>query len=206
MEKINYNLANKIKKHIKNGERPLIIVISGINGVGKTTLAFHLSNILEIKQRIGLGAIVKTLIAMEPKNKDFLKMNNYFSPLSVIDLQKQSLIISRVINFMIRKYNTGGVSCIIEGVQLLTRYLNNQIIQFHILVTNPKKYRKQLKNSDTRKPRNVSDKEFVNLLKVDQILKEEMNFPKVYLLDNSKSLVAIINKMLEDIVINLNIK
>ncbi|MFA4975332.1 MAG: hypothetical protein WC839_01795 [Candidatus Paceibacterota bacterium] len=206
MEKINYNLANKIKKHIKNGERPLIIVISGINGVGKTTLAFHLSNILEIKQRIGLGAIVKTLISMEPKNKDFLKMNNYFSPLSVIDLQKQSLIISKVINFMIKKYNAGGVSCIIEGVQLLTRYLNNQIIQFHILVTDPKKYRKQLKNSDTRNPRNVSDKEFINLLKVDEILKEEMNFPTVYLLDNSKSLVAIINKMLEDIAINLNIK
>lgn len=206
MEKINYNLANKIKKHIKNGERPLIIVISGINGVGKTTLAFHLSNILEIKQRIGLGAIVKTLISMEPKNKDFLKMNNYFSPLSIIDLRKQSLIISKVINFMIRKYNAGGVSCVIEGVQLLTRHLDNKIIQFHILVTDPKKYRKQLKNSDTRNPRNVSNKEFFNLLKVDEILKEEMNFPTVYLLDNSKSLVAIINKMLEDIAINLNIK
>ena len=163
MEKINYNLANKIKKHIKNGERPLIVVISGINGVGKTTLAFHLSNILEIKQRIGLGAIVKTLIAMEPKNKDFLKMNNYFSPLNVVDLQKQSLIISKVINFMIRKYNADGVSCIIEGVQLLTRYLNNQIIQFHILVADSKKYRRQLKNSDTRKPRNVTDKEFIKI-------------------------------------------
>jgi 2-phosphoglycerate kinase len=206
MEKINYNLANKIKKHIKNGERPLIIVISGINGVGKTTLAFHLSNILDIKQRIGLGAIVKTLIAMEPKNKDFFKMNNYFSSLSVTDLQNQSLIISKVINFMIRKYNTGGVSCIIEGVQLLTRHLDNKIIQFHILVTDSKKYRKQLKNSDTRKPRNVSDKEFINLLKVNQILKKEMNFPTVCLLDNSKSLVAIVNKMLEDIAINLNIK
>ena len=32
MEKINYKLANKIKKHIRNSEHPLIIVISGVNG------------------------------------------------------------------------------------------------------------------------------------------------------------------------------
>jgi len=69
MEKINYKLADKIKKHIKNSEHPLIIVISGVNGAGKTTLAFHLSNILDIRQRVSLGSIVKTLIVMNPKNK-----------------------------------------------------------------------------------------------------------------------------------------
>lgn len=206
MLKINYKLADKIKRHIKNREYPLVILISGVNGVGKTTIAFHLSNILGIKQRVGLGVVVKTLITMRPKNKDFVKMDNYFSSFSANDFKKQSLIISKTINLIIRKYNDGGVSCIIEGVQLLPRYLDNQIIQFHILVTDQKKYKDQLNNCDTRNQRKISDKEFTNLIKIDKLLKEEMNLPTVYLLDNSKSLVAIINKMLEDIVINLNIK
>ncbi|MCE9585310.1 hypothetical protein K8Q94_01660 [Candidatus Nomurabacteria bacterium] len=206
MEKINNNLVNKIKKYLKNGKRPLIIVISGVNGAGKTTLAFHISNILEIKQRVNLGAIVKTLIAMKPKNKDFAKMNNYFLPLSEKEIQKQSLIISKATNSMIKKYDEGGVSCIIEGVQLLTRYLDSRAIHFHIVVNDVKKYKKQLKNSDTRNPRNVTDNEFTNLLKVNEILKTEMNFPTVYLLDNSESINAIINKVLKDIIINLNLK
>lgn len=206
MEKINNNLANKIKKYIKNSKRPLIIVISGINGVGKTTLAFHLSNILEIKQRVSLGAIVKTLIAMEPRNKNFTKMNNYFSPLSEKEIRKQSLIISKATNAIIRKYDIGGVSCIVEGVQLLTRHLDHRAIHFHILVTDIKKYRKQLKNPDTRKPHNITDNKFKNLLSVSEILKNEMNFPTVYLLENSDTINTTINKVLKDLIINLNLK
>jgi len=206
MEKINHKLANKIKKHIRNSEHPLIIVISGVNGAGKTTLAFHLSNILEIKQRVSLGSIVKTLIVMNPKNKVISKMNNYFSPLSVVDIRKQSLIISKATNSMIRKYYTGGVSCIIEGVQLLTRYLDKRCIQFHIKITDSKKYNKQLRNSDTRNPRYLSEKVFGNLLKVNDILNKEMNLPSVYILENSKSLTENINNVLKKLIINLNIK
>lgn len=206
MEKINYQLANKIKKHIKNSDHPLIIVISGVNGAGKTTLAFHLSNILEIKQRVGLGSIVKTLIVMNPKNKVISKMNNYFYPLSEVDIRKQAIIISKATNSMIVKYYTGGVSCIIEGVQLLTRYLDKRCIQFHIKITDSKKYNKQLRNSDTRNPRNLSEKVFENLLKVNVILNNEMNLPNVHILENSKSLTENINNVLKKLIINLNIK
>lgn len=207
MEKINSTLVNKIKKYIKNGEHPLIIAISGVNGVGKTTLAFHLSNVLEIKQRVGLGSIVKTLIAMEPKSKDFLRMDNHFTTLiKVSTLHKQSLIISKAVNLMIDKYSRSRVSCIIEGVQLLPIYLDGRITQFHMQVTDSKKYKEQLENCDTRKPRVVSEKELSNLLKLNQVLSGEMNVKGVYILDNSKSLVAIINEMLENIAINLNLK
>ena len=206
MEKINYNLVNKIKKYIRNAKHPLIILISGVNGAGKTTLAFHLSNILEIKQRVSLGSIVKTLIAINPKKKDYLKMNNYLFPLSSKDIQKQALIISKVTNLMISKYHKGGVSCIIEGVQLLTRYLDKRCIQFHIQITNPKKYNKQLRNSDTRNPRHLSENVFGNLLELNDILNNEMNLPGVYILENSKSLSGNINEVLEKLIINLNIK
>lgn len=207
MEKANLDLAEKIKRYIESGKHPLIILISGVNGVGKTTIAFQLSNILEIKQRVGLGSIVKTLISMRPKDKALLKMDNHFSsPINITNLQKQSLIISKPLNLIIRSYSEGGVSCVIEGVQLLPRYLDKQIMQFHILVADSKKYRNQLKNCNTRNPREVSDKEFSNLLNINEILKEEMNFPTVYILDNSKSLVAIINEILYNLAIKLNIK
>ena len=206
MKKINYKLAGKIKKHVAKSGHPLIIVISGVNGAGKTTLAFHLSNILEIKQRVSLGAIVKTLIVIKPKNKVISKMNNYLLPLDKVDIQKQSLIISKATNSMINKYYNGGVSCIIEGVQLLTRHLDKRCIQFHIKITDPKKYNKQLKNSDTRNPRNLSEKVFGNLLKVNDILNNEMNSPGVHTLENSKSLKENINIVLKELIINLKIK
>lgn len=66
--------------------------------------------------------------------------------------------------------------------------------------------KQQLKNCDTRTPRIVSEKEFNNLLKLNQLLVKEMVARKVYLLDSSKPLVVIINEMLENIAINLNLK
>ncbi len=207
MEKINKTLANKIKKYIKSTRHPLIVLISGINGVGKTTVAFNLSNLLDIKQRVGLGSIVKTLISIDPKNKDFYKMDNYFtSSIKMNELKKQSLVISKSVNLMIEKYSVGGVSCIIEGVQLIPRYLVGNTIQFYIQITDSKKYKQRLEICDTRTPRIVSEKEFSNLLKLNQLLEKEMSKSKVCVLDGSKSLVAIINEMLENIAINLNLK
>jgi 2-phosphoglycerate kinase len=206
MEKVNTNLVSKIKRYLKRRQRPLIIVISGVNGSGKTTLAFHLSNILEIKQRVSLGSVVKTLISVDPKNKAFVKMDNHFSLLSKTEIQEQALIISRPVNLIIRKYDVGGVSCIIEGVQLLSRYLDDRVVHFHISVTDHRKYKKQLNSSDTRNSRNVSEKQFVNLLKINEILKGEMSYPKIHLLDNSKSLTSIINEVLKNIVTDLNLK
>lgn len=206
MEKYSHKLANKIKSHLKSSEHPLIIVISGVNGAGKTTLAFHLSTVLEIKQRVSLGAIVKTLVVMNPKDKVISKMNNYFSPLSEGDIRQQALIISKATNSMIKKYYAGGVCCIIEGVQLLTRYLDKRCIQFHIKITDPQKYDMQLRNSDTRNPRHLSEKVFRNLMNVNDILNKEMNKPRVHVLENCKSVTENINEVLTTLTINLNIK
>ena len=100
--------------------------IPGVNGIGKTTTAFALSNILVIKQRVGLGTIVKTLIAMTPKKNKYLEMDNNFSCVNDKKLKQQALIISKPINLLIDKYHKDGVSCIIEGMQLFPIYLNKK--------------------------------------------------------------------------------
>lgn len=208
MQKINIFLAKKIQAYLKKGNKPLIILISGVNGVGKTSIAFTLSNILAIKQRVGLGTIVKTLIAISSeKNKEnYLHMDNKFSCTNEKDLKKYALLISKPVNLLIEKYTQGHISCIIEGVQLLPIYLQKNIIHFHIEVNNPKKYKAQLGNPNIVHKHRVKDQDFKNLLKVDKFLKKEMFNHKVHILKNSRSQITIINEILESIIININKK
>lgn len=205
MEKINNRLALKIRKHLKKNKNPLIILVSGVNGIGKTTTAFALSNILVIKQRVGLGAIVKTLIAMTPKENKYLEMDNNFSCIDDKKLKQQALIISKPVNLLIDQYHGNGVSCIIDGMQLLPKYLNKNIFHFHIEVDNIKKYQKQLFSPETRYKRKINKKDLENLLKIDNFLKKQMYNYNVCILKNSKSLIAIINKILYTIASDIGI-
>ncbi len=122
------------------------------------------------------------------------------------DLKKYALLISKPVNLLIEKYTQGHISCIIEGVQLLPIYLQKNIIHFHIEVSNPKKYKAQLRNHDIVHKHRVKDQDFKNLLKVDKFFKKEMFNHKVYILKNSRSQIAIVNEILESIIININKK
>jgi len=206
MKKNNLILANKIKIYLKKSNKPLILLISGVNGSGKTTLAFHISNLLEIKQRVGLGSIVKTLIVMNPKNKVYQKMDNYFLGLTDKELKTQSLILGKIVDFIIKKYQRGGVSSIIEGVQLLPDYFSNNCIHFHIKIDDLDKYKKQLNNKDTRYSRNISLSQFRNLLKVNGIFDKEVSRSKIFFIKNSNSIDENISDILKKIIISLNLK
>jgi len=94
MNKINSEPVFKINNFFKNQKSPFVILICGVNGIGKTTLAFNLSSILNIKQRIGLGVIVKTLIANSTRNNypKMIKMDNVFS-ITTKELLKHEVII-----------------------------------------------------------------------------------------------------------------
>ena len=194
--------------HLKKIDKPIIILISGVNGVGKTSLSFNLSNALEIKQRVGLGTIVKTLIAIssEKNKKNYLNMDNKFSCTNEKDLKKYALLISRPVNLLIEKYTQSHTSCIIEGVQLLPIYLQKNIIHFHVEIDDIKKYETQLRSPDIIHKHRVNDRDFKNLLKVDEFLKKEMLNHEVHILKNSHSLIANTNEILESILISINKK
>ena len=196
MGKINNRLALKIQRYFRKNKKPLIILISGVNGIGKTTTAFALSNILRIKQRVGLGTIVKTLITMNPNKNEYQEMDNNFSCANDKKLKQQARTISKPVNLLIDKYYKDGVSCIIEGMQLFPMYLNKKIFHFHIAVDNVKKYKKQLFSPETRYKRKISKKDLENLLKIDDFLEKQMYNYNVCVLKNSETLIAIINKIL----------
>jgi 2-phosphoglycerate kinase len=205
MKRINNRLALKIRKYSRENKKPLIILISGVNGIGKTTIAFALSNILGIKQRVGLGTIVKTLIAMAPNSNKYQEMDNNFSCANDEKLKQQALTISKPVNLLIDKYHEDGVSCIIEGMQLFPIYLNKKIFHFHIAVNNIKKYKKQLFSPETRYNRKITKKDLENLLKIDVFLEKQMYNYNVYILKNSEPLVVIINKILYTIASDIGI-
>lgn len=210
MDKINLDLASKINKYLKKEKKPLIVLISGVNSAGKTTTAFHLSSALGIKQRVGLGSIVKTLIALgsDREKKKYLMMDNFFShPPNHKELLDQCYIVGKVVNLIINKYTQEGVTCIIEGVQLLPRYLNSggNVKHFHILIDDFRKYRKQLKNGNTRKYRKIGGQSFKNLVKLNALLRKEAVLSEVNFLYNSKSKTVLVNKILENIARDLGV-
>ena len=175
-----------------------IIVISGVNGVGKTTLGFHLSQKLGIKQRVSLGTIVKTLLAFsdEIKQLELEKFDNHFMEVPNRDsFRLQCQIVSKAVNFIVNKYNKQGVDCIIEGVQLLRQYLKlpEGAVHVHLAVADHNKFRQQLDNSDTR-DRTVNNLEFANLLALDLILRDEMSGNGVKILANSGTVADLVNK------------
>ncbi len=175
-----------------------IVVISGVNGVGKTTLSFHLSQKLGIKQTVSLGTVVKTLLAFsnEIKQLKLKKFDNHFTEVPDRDsFRLQCQIVSKAVNFIVNKYNNQGVDCIIEGVQLLPQYLKlpKGAVHVHLTVADHNKFRQQLDNPDTRS-RTVNDLEFANLLALDSILKDEMSGNGVKILDNSGTVADLVNK------------
>ena len=71
---------------------------------------------------------------------------------------------------------------------------------------NVKKYKAQLRNPEIIYKHRVNDRDFKNLLEVDKFLKKEMLNHEVHVLNNSHSQIAIINEILESVVISINKK
>lgn len=207
MNKINNKLVTKVKSFIHENKTPIVILICGVNSIGKTTLAFNLSSKLEIKQRIGLGVIMKTLIANSSKReyKKRCKMDNVFS-ISTKELVEHESLIKKTVSMIVSKYLKERMSCIIEGLQLFSGYKDKNIVHFYIKMSDQNKYRKQLESGNTRLPRKISEKDFDNICLIDEFISKQVNNKNVYILENSLSEILILNQSLQKIVDHFNIK
>ena len=107
--------------------KPVIIAISGTHGVGKTTLAYNLSNRLNIRQRAGLGVIISTLRYSMRDNPIVERWGNYTqykTPEHIIKkLHDESKLMGEVLTDLINKATVTGEPYIIDGVQLLPQYM-----------------------------------------------------------------------------------
>jgi adenylate kinase len=170
-----------IRERMKCGGHPLIILVSGVHGIGKTTLSHELSRRLGIRQRVGLGAIVKTLIEFglpadapgaAPMMDNVLDLED---PASQLDAHAR--VICRVVDRLVRTYHAQDVHCVIDGVQLLPRYLHlsPDVIHLHLAVSDFSAYIRQVRRSASRKYGEIEETTARVLETLDRVLAGEMH-------------------------------
>lgn len=169
-----------IRGRMSDGEHPLILLVSGVHGIGKTTLCYELSRRLGIRQRVGLGAIVKTLAefglpAGAPGSAR--EMDNDLGledPVSQLDAQAR--VLCRVVNRIVATYYDQHVHCVIDGVQLVPRYLDVPpgVIHMHIAVSDVSAYLRQIRQANPHKYGPIGEAEAAVLAALDRSLSAAM--------------------------------
>ncbi len=154
-------------------DSPLIVVVSGTYGVGKTSLAFSLSQRLRIKQSAGLGVISRVLSFIEKTNPTISDWGNYKDckdEQGVIDkLHKEAAIAGGVISSIVEKAKLTGAPYIIDGVQLLPDYLPmNDILFIPLTLLDEVEHRKRFLTPDTTKVRHLDNVSFLNVRLIDR--------------------------------------
>lgn len=144
-----------IRNYLKRKDRePLIVVIAGIYGAGKTTLSWQLARIFEIKHRTDVGPIIWTI-----KTRFSQKSSHLLEDLRWIDtikiqpkrMKTQSKLICQVINNITDSAQRFGKDYFFEGVQLLPQFLKMENIFCYFFLKTPsiKIYAKRLNKSNT---------------------------------------------------------
>ncbi len=167
--------ARAIRDRMEDPERPLIVLVSGVHGIGKTTLCHELSLCLGIRQRVGVGAIVKTLMEFGLPGAE--KMDNALDledPASQLDAQAR--VICRAVDRLVRTYDAQGVHCVIDGVQLLPKYLHlpQSAIHLHLAVSDFAAYIDQVRQANPKKYGPVTEARARFLAALDHALCAEM--------------------------------
>lgn len=157
--------------------KPLIIVISGTYGVGKTTLAHILGYKLNIHQRVGLGVISKTLRYIDHSNPiiskwgDFSDCNNEKDVVKKLHLESE--LIGNILKSIIDKAFRTGEPYIIDGVQLLPQYLPLEKLHYLTLtVRNEEEHKDRFMNPNITKKKHLNNANF-DIVKIvgNEILK-----------------------------------
>ncbi|OGI81431.1 hypothetical protein A3B93_00390 [Candidatus Nomurabacteria bacterium RIFCSPHIGHO2_02_FULL_42_24] len=169
------------KMNLKN-KNPLIIVISGTYGVGKTTLAHNLAYKLNIKQQIGLSAIAQTLRYINNKNPLIKGLGNFSNCITEKDfikkLHTEAKLIGKILKNIIEKFIITGEHCVIDGVELLPQYLPlKKIYYITLILKNIKKHKKRFLNPSITRKKRFSNANF-NAVKIieKEILRNNSNY------------------------------
>jgi len=172
---------NREKKQTK------IILIGGVAGTGKTTIARELVYRYGIYQRIGTGfirEIVKNETSYQDK-KETLDCHTYRvscqQPYN--HLAKQADCIKDAINCCINRAHREGTSLVMEGNHCLPWLLDNpNITHSFILFVDDEKIHRKLLSGKSHKLRKITDEEFGRIKEMQEsliFLAEENNIPLI---------------------------
>lgn len=173
------------------GEKPLILVLGGTYGVGKTTLAHQLSKELNITNRAGLGTIVNTLRTFLPNNP-IIKNWRVYNTLNKAVIRRKLLhkaeLISKVIYTIMDSATKKGENYIIEGVELFPKYLPFEKIRYcTLIVTDADEYKRRFEHPTATKTKRLSNATLKIAKTIEEIILEETAPYNIPVFDNVSS-------------------
>jgi 2-phosphoglycerate kinase len=163
-----------------------IILIGGINGAGKTTVAKALSQKFKVPHRIGIGFMRESVKAFVTKEQEPLLYCHSFTAFKITkgtledDFRKQTKLISKSVNACINRAKQEGTGIIIEGTQLLPEFLPKDILLVFLFPNNQQDHYSKIHGKDTHSKRQVSENQFKEIKKIgDYLMKvaEKNNIP-----------------------------
>jgi DNA polymerase III delta prime subunit len=169
-----------IRERMKRGGHPLVILVSGVHGIGKTTLSHEVSRRLGVHQCVGLGTIVKTLIEFDVPSDTPGGTGTMDNVVDLEDpaaqLDAQARVICRVVDRLVRTYHAQGVHCLVEGVQLLPKYLHlpEGAIHLHLAISGFDAYIRQVRDVNPHKYGPITEPRISTLAALDRVLSREM--------------------------------
>jgi 2-phosphoglycerate kinase len=175
---------------LPDGE-PMIILLGGTHGVGKTTVAHHLGTQLGIRQRSGAGVILNAIQTVMPDNNVFTRrwhQCDHRDRERVRDMLRcESELIGQVINRIVDGARYTGESYIIDGVNLLPEFLPiNRIRYFAVTCSDEESHRRRFEQPVTTRTRHNSVRSFELAKTVESVLFEEIVPFNVPVIDNTE--------------------
>ncbi|MAK05249.1 MAG: hypothetical protein CMA03_05130 [Euryarchaeota archaeon] len=115
---------------MKKSRRPKLLILAGVNGVGKSTLSMEIANNLKIKRVVSTDSIREVLrsnidsLESPELHRSTFSVGRYKQP--IYDWEDCSNILSNGINAIIDKSRREGVDLVMEGVHIKP---DNEIIR-----------------------------------------------------------------------------
>ncbi|MAT48745.1 MAG: hypothetical protein CMA27_02815 [Euryarchaeota archaeon] len=115
---------------MKKSRRPKLLLLAGVNGVGKSTLSMQIAEFLKIKRVVSTDSIREVLrsnidtVESPELHRSTFSVGKYNHPIS--DWEDCCNVVKKGINSIIDKSRREGLDLIIEGVHLKP---DNQIIR-----------------------------------------------------------------------------
>ena len=167
---------------MKNNITKPIVLIGGVAGTGKTTIANLLLHLLNIDHKIGLGWIRETLRTLLTEN-EYPELFDYsFKTSKTKDSEKyyifkQTEYHKQSIEACIDRAHREGTSLIIEGVSLVPGIINTKYVTNYFWLKMPGniEVHKKLLLGETHMKRNIRQNDFSAIRKVGKYIEKNFN-------------------------------
>jgi len=181
-------------------KKPLIIVLSGAQGVGKKTLAHQLGVDLQIMQTTTLSCVTKIIQVLRPNDPVVKKWNVYTKTnLNYIKtkLRKEAKLIGKIVSVIAEKATYSGENYILDGVQLLPEFLPMDKVLFFYISAPSDEHKKRFNTPGITRLRHSTNTSYALAKKIDHVIFNECKNYPIHRINNIGSSKVISKKIIE---------